>query len=310
MQELLRDSILRTLAFHAAWNYAPTRLQLFLFLDTKGDSFDSSDVSLYQNFNTVLDDLINSAMVISAEGKVMLASHHSIISEGKENEIYFARKLRNARRAVKYLKFLPWVSTICLCNTTALGQSSDKSDLDFFIICRKGTIWRTRFFATLPFKLLNARPGERKQDPVCLSFFVTEEALNLTALSLDDDPYMRYWFLSLLPLYDDGVLTQLWDHNREIHRKHPNAVMWQALDKSPVPGTINLTNKKDPPPSIIEKWLRQIQSVRFPKALADIANLDTRVVINDSVLKFHVTDNRKQFRNKYHQICHDLNIES
>jgi len=311
MQEQLRSAILRTLAFQTAWNYAPTRLQLFLFLDTGGEEIKLDSKELFAGINAIVDELISQNIVIEDANRVTLKPHSYIIEEGRANEIHFPRKLRNVRRAVKYLKLLPWIRAVFLCNTTALGQARDNGDLDFLIICRAGTIWRTRFFSTLPFKLLNARPGERSVDPVCLSFFITDEALNLDNLSLDsDDPYMRYWFLALLPLVDDGIASVFWEQNREIRRKHPNAEKWIALDKSPVPGTV--TVKKDTiaqPHALSEKFLRQIQSVRFPKVLADIANQDTRVVINDNVLKFHVTDNRKLYRDKYCNLCHDLNID-
>ncbi|MDF1497336.1 MAG: hypothetical protein P1P90_04730 [Patescibacteria group bacterium] len=311
MQEQLKSAILRTLAFQTAWNYAPTRLQLFLFLDSAGQEIKLDSKELFAEMNTIVDELISKNILIEDANRITLKSHSQIIEEGRDNEIYFPRKLRNVRRAIKYLKLLPWVRSICLCNTTALGQARDNGDLDFFIICHAGTIWRTRFFATLPFKILNARPGERKVDPVCLSFFVTEDALNLSNLSLEmDDPYMRYWFLSLLPLTDDGILSLLWQENLELRRRHPNAQKWTALDKSPVPGTVTI--KKDTgeqPTLLIERWLRQIQSVRFPKVLAEIANQDTRVIINDNVLKFHVTDNRKLYRDKYYNLCHDLNIQ-
>jgi hypothetical protein len=307
MQDQSKSSILRTIAFQTAWNYATTRLQLFSFLDTSGNEAPLD----FATMNQIVDDLISANVLIESENRITLKSYSNIIKEGKDNEIFFPRKLKNVRRAVRYLKLIPWVRAICLCNTTALGQSRDSGDLDLFIICTTGTIWRTRFFSTLPFKILNARPGERKTDPVCLSFFITDDALNLSNLSLkEDDPYMRYWFLSLLPLYDDGVLSLLWEQNHELRRKHSNAQKWIALDKSPVPGSVTIKkDSKNIPTALLEKWLRQIQTVRFPKSLAEIANQDTRVVINDNVLKFHVTDNRKRFRSKYYQLCHDLNIE-
>jgi len=308
MLEAITNAILRTLAFQATWNYAPTRLQLFQFLDFAGDNFDISESEAYTIINKSLDNLITQGIIIEDNHRLALFKFVNLIQSGKDNEIYFARKLRNAWRATRYIKALPWVRAVCLCNTTALGQSRDCSDLDFFIICRAGSIWRTRFFTTFPFKILNTRPGERVVDPVCLSFFISDQALNLQQLSLDDDPYLRYWFISLLPLTDDGVLTDLWEQNRELRRRHPFAKQWIALKQSFLPSAI-LSKKPALSESIFERWLRQLQSIHFPQEIAQIANQDTRVVINNDVLKFHVTDNRKLFRDKYHQICHDLNIQ-
>jgi hypothetical protein len=309
MQEPIANAILRTLAFHAAWNYAPTRLQLFQSLDVAGDDFGISDSKSYDLIAQSLDNLISQGVIVEDHHRLALAEFAGLIQSGKDNEIHFARKMRNAWRATRYLKLLPWVRSICLCNTTALGQARDQSDLDFFIICRAGTIWRTRFFATIPFKILNARPGERQIDPVCLSFFITDQALNLQPLVLDeDDPYFRHWFLSLMPLTDDGVLADLWEQNRELRRRHPFAKRWIALKQSPLPGAVS-SSKPGISPSLLERWLRQLQTVRFPKEITQIANQDSRVIINDNVLKFHVTDNRKLFRDKYYKICHAHNIQ-
>lgn len=307
MQDSLRSAILRTLAFQASWHYAPTGLQLFLWLDA-GEERRLPDS--FQEFNLQLDSLLEENLVAENHNRLALCAHQSIIKTGKDNELFNPRKLKKARFVASYLRLLPWVRAICLCNTAALGQSKGQSDLDFFIICKAGSIWRTRFLSALPFKLFGARPGESGVDPVCLSFFITDNSLDLTSYTLnEDDPYFRYWFLSLLPLYDDGVLSRFWLENNNLRGRHPNAKPWAALDKGPFSAQTSILPTTKTQPSFLEKRLRQIQSVRFPKELADMANQDTRVIINDNVLKFHVTDNRFRFRSTYQQICHDLNIK-
>lgn len=306
MQNLLRSAILRTLAFQASWRYAPTRLQLFFWLDPAETTPQPYN---FQVFTQEVESLLEQKIVAESHNRIALASHQEIIQTGKANERYFPRKLKKARFVASYLRHLPWIRAICLCNTMALGQSKDQSDLDFFIICKAGSIWRTRFFSALPFKLFGARPGESSIDPVCLSFFITDNALNLSGYALeDDDPYFRYWFLALLPLYNDGVLNRFWYENKSLRGRHPNSKPWIALDKGTASTANPATLMPITQPSFFEKHLRQVQSVRFPKELAYIANQDTRVMINDNVLKFHVTDNRLRFRKVYHQICHDLNI--
>jgi len=311
MSELIKNSIQRTLAFHMAWGYAPTMIELARDLDIKDCDTSCFGTSSLETIKEPLSDLIAGGKVILKNNRLALASHKDLIEANKANELFFPRKLRNARRAAAYLKRLPWVRAVCLCNTTALGQASDGGDLDFFVITKSKSVWRTRFFSALPFKILNARPGERSIDPVCLSFFITDEALNLGSLALaEDDPYLRYWFLSLLPLYDDGILHELWDANRALLGRHYFATPWLALQSSAIPGLVpqNIYPKQQSP-SFLEKVLRQMQTLNFPKAMADMANQDTRVVINDNVLKFHVIDNRKQYRDIYYKICHDLSIQ-
>ena len=300
-----RAGIIRTLAFHGAWGYAPTRLQLAMFYDA-GLSKENFDVS-------ELDRLIEEGVVVESEAHLALKPFADQIRQGREREFYFPRKLRRARQVAAYLGRLPWVRAVCLCNTTALGQARDEGDLDFFIIAKAGAIWRTRFFAALPFKLLGARPraelgaqGARQADPVCLSFFITDDSLDLSSFMLpDDDPYFRYWFLSLLPLSEDGVLNELWEQNQKIRERHPLAKRWMALDSE----KLISKHKATSPSSWLEGKLKEIQEKQFPESIKQLANRDTRVVIGDQALKFHVDDRREEYRQKYFDTCKEYGVE-
>ncbi|MDD5725822.1 MAG: hypothetical protein PHC53_00205 [Patescibacteria group bacterium] len=333
----VRSAIIRTLAFQAAWGYAPTRLQLAMMLDV--GCVETQDITP-QQINTAvvmdeLDRLIAENIVCEQQAHVALAHFAYQIEKGRAKEFYFPRKLRRARQVASYLSRLPWVRAVCLCNTTALGQARDEGDLDFFVIAKAGSIWRTRFFATLPFKLLGARPTSviarsgsdeaisgdchatsnfarndkpRATDPVCLSFFVTDDSLDLSPHMLQgDDPYFRYWFLSLLPLTDDGVLKSLWDQNIKIRQRHPLAKPWMPLDGD------DLLKPTKPAQQPVRSWLedtlKKAQQNKFPASIKLIANQDTRVVVNDQCLKFHVDDKREKYWSDYCDICKQYGIE-
>jgi len=319
MDSIIRSAILRTLCFYAAWEYAPTHIQCLLSLDFGLQNIGSS-LPQTQDISKILNALIFDGTVARAQGRVCLAPHADQITRGRENEFFFARKLRQARRAAAYIGRLPWVRAVCICNTTALGQARDGSDIDFFIIVRQGAIWRTRFFSALPFKLLGLRPGDKQStDPVCLSFFVTDQALNLSHLTLEqDDPYFRYWLLNLLPLTDDGVLGSLWRANHQLLKRHLFSQPWIALDSQPVPAPhvwelmenpITIPTAASQPNSYLEKYLKKLQHNHLPENIKQLANKDTRVVINDDVLKFHIQDRRQIFRERYYRLCHEYSIE-
>ena len=319
----VRSAIIRTLAFQAAWGYAPTRLQLAMMLDTGPNGVEMQNfASNSVNTSAVMDELerlIAENIVRERQAHVALMPYADQIEKGRSKEFYFPRKLRRARQVASYLSRLPWVRAVCLCNTTALGQARDEGDLDFFIIAKAGSIWRTRFFATLPFKLLGARPStipplnirggkEGISDPVCLSFFVTDDALDLSGFMLpEDDPYFRYWFLSLLPLTDDGVLKSLWDQNVKIRQRHPLARQWMPLDGDDLLKTAKPAQQ--PVRSWLEDTLKKTQQNKFPASIKSIANQDTRVVISEQCLKFHVDDKREKYRSDYCEICQQYGIE-
>jgi len=151
---------------------------------------------------------------------------------------------------------------------------------------------------------------ERRQasDPVCLSFFVADDALDLSPHMLQgDDPYFRYWFLSLLPLTDDGVLNSFWDQNIKIRQRHPLATSWMPLDGD------DLLKTAKPAQQSVRSWLedtlKKMQQKKFPQSIQLIANQDTRVIVSDQCLKFHVDDKREQYRLDYYEICKQYGIE-
>lgn len=303
------EAILRTLAFHAAWGYAPTRVQLLNALDQR-----SSDQVLEKvDVSVVLSDLLTRKILIEDSGRISFSKYADQIQSGREKEMSFPRKLRKARKVACYLSALPWVRAVFLCNTAALGQSADSSDLDFFIVARHGAIWRTRLASVLPFVLKGDRPGSRDTvDPVCLSFFISDDDLDLSSRMLEqDDPYFRYWFLYLLPLKEDGVLYELWNANAAILRRHPFAKQWLALDMEyPRPAKPSTPNPKSKDAKCwSESIARRLQEKMFPQAIKSRANLDTGVMIDSCTLKFHVKDNRQMFKDKYYEICKEYGVK-
>jgi hypothetical protein len=198
------------------------------------------------------------------------------------------------------------VRFVAIANTTALGSARDLSDLDFFIVVRKGSIWTTRLIAGATAKLFGVQPqGDDIRDAVCFSYFIADDALDLTSHQLSPhDPYFRYWFLSLLPLVDDGIGEKLWEANHHIRKSYPFAEPWVVS----APLQMSIPWVRFPVFSFIESWARRIQMPLFPLRVRELMNMDTRVIVDDSVLKFHVDDGRESFRQTYHERTANLGI--
>jgi hypothetical protein len=139
---------------------------------------------------------------------------------------------------------------------------------------------------------------QEKQDAVCLSYFIADDALNLTSHMLaSDDPYFRYWFLALLPLYDDGVSAHLWQANQAITSRHPCAEPWIASPDLEA----SRPALRIPSFQLTEQIARSFQMRWFPSSIRDRMNRDTSVIVTDHALKFHVDDGREQYRARYHE---------
>ncbi len=322
----VEEGFLRALCFYDAINYPPTEVELISAFDrgsfhqilplTKGTSV--SDIRLssveasvepeLEGVGPSLHELIRNNRVTRARGRVVFPGREALIAEHEQRECLFPRKLRRARRVARWLARLDGVRFVALCNTTAMAHANEEGDLDFFVICRAGTLWQTRLFATLPFRFLGLRPRSDRvvPDAVCLSFFIDDAALDLTNLQIENDVYFRHWFLQLLPLFDDGVSTDLWSANMRIRERHPHARPWLMNSEVAVPRP----RFRLPAFRWMEVLARRIQQRAWPASIRAAMNKDTRVVINDHVLKFHVDDGRVAYREAYYQRCQKYALEA
>jgi predicted nucleotidyltransferase len=51
----------------------------------------------------------------------------------------------------------PQIHMVALCNSRAMGEADENSDIDLFIITKKGNLWTARFLVTALTSLLGVR---------------------------------------------------------------------------------------------------------------------------------------------------------
>lgn len=174
-------------------------------------------------------------------------------------------KLDIAQRFARLARFIPGVRGIYACNTLGFLSSRSESDIDLFVVTRRGRIWTVRFFAVLFAKLFFRRPhGNHTKDAICLSFLAVENA-DMRKVALEGgDPYYEYWMKNLLPLSEKSQKSQRGQKGQRM-----------------------------------EKVLRWVQLKIMPAHLKAMANKGTSVVINEEFLKFHDHDRREYYREEF-----------
>lgn len=55
-----------------------------------------------------------------------------------------------------------------------------------------------------------------------------------------------------------------------------------------------------------ERLAKEIQLRRLPARILDMMNKDSRVVVTDSVLKFHDNDRRAEYRDRWNALCREI----
>jgi len=93
----MRSAILRTLAYQASWQYAPTVLELQIFLD-----YSSKDTQ--NSFQRELKALIQDGVVTQEQGRVSLMEYQEQITNGKSKELFFWQKLTCTLYVIKEIR--------------------------------------------------------------------------------------------------------------------------------------------------------------------------------------------------------------
>jgi hypothetical protein len=214
-------------------------------------------------------------------------------------------------RYLPFIRMVPFVKMVAVCNTLAFGSPTTQSDIDLFIVAKRGRIFMVRTFATVLFHLLGVRRhGNKIAGMFCLSFFVADDALDLSPIRTDDhDVYLPFWMATLRLVYGKDIYHEFMAHNEWLKRYFPI---------TPQP---HKPWKKGVIFSIIGKFLEFV----FGGKMGDRIELmfsqkhhqrhslrkgelgpQSSVVISDHMLKYHNIDRRSNFTDRFMTIYRRL----
>ena len=293
----LEQSLYRVLAYFAYFQFPLTTFELWKWCDVP--------TATVIEIEEVLVSLswLRSHGCVSEQGFFALGDAVAWRAERLRRVTDALRKSRRASRFVKFASRLPWVKMIAVCNSLAFSFTNNESDIDLFVVTERGKIWSTRLILAGALAFMRARPGERANDPLCLSFFVADDRLDLSSVKIGPkDPYLMFWIATLSPLLDRGdILAKLRVANGwmrpDVPRAHGvrRARSYAALPVRAFPDLFN-----------IERIAERMQRARFPLTLRTMMNADTRVVVTDGMLKFHHNDRRQDILETYETLLSKL----
>lgn len=228
----------------------------------------------------------------------------------KKRQVRLAANIALHKKAERWawaLALCPFVRMAAVCNTVAYGNANEKSDIDLFVVTADKRLGTARFFMKLLTQLFGLRVhDEYVAGRFCLSFFVTEKALNLEPLAYPFDPHFAYFVLCMKPLFGKKTYTRFMQQNQEwtgqyfkkqlpirldLFREHPFVRVFQwCLEK--ILAMFGGWSEK-----FFTRWLEQREE-RYLKKYKRIPG-DTSRVINHSVFKFHEHDPRREIAEKF-----------
>lgn len=221
------------------------------------------------------------------------------------------QKICIAKRGVWWIRWVPFVRLVAVCNTVAFGTADRDSDIDLFIVVKEGGLWLTRLFITVILSLTRyRRHGKCVENRLCLSFYVAESDMNLQSIALLEDPYLVYWVAHLIPMYDaGGVYTRFVHANHQLLSNLGDRA--GAYETSP-----DMAVRQDSISVLVKRmgelifaaWFgrvgervtRQMQLQKMSQKQESLRlEPDTRVVVSDTMLKFHETDVREEILQRW-----------
>ncbi|OHB22815.1 MAG: hypothetical protein A3I22_00510 [Parcubacteria group bacterium RIFCSPLOWO2_02_FULL_40_12] len=289
-------SILKTIVYYDCLDYPLTKeeLEFFSFKNENGPA---------------KDDLIE-----SAGGFYFLKGRGKLLKIRKERNELAKNKWKKALRAVRLLRFIPYIRLVFGSGSLVLGNTNKESDLDFLIIAKHGRIWTARSLAVflLNFLGLLRRRGQiTAPDRVCLNHFITDKSLHIPRKSI----YTAQLYARLAPVTrDEKLIDEFIKANSWISNYIPG---WPECVKNQKANVINYNSN-------IRSFLEKILDTKFGdwvEAVFRKYNLHRiknyhltyksggRVKADDDSLEFHPDSPELIILEKYNQKMIGLGFE-
>lgn len=311
-EELIKKAIIRVIAFFDLLDYALTVQEIYdlIWLENFTDRLDFVDVNnlLLEMTGKYLDVKDNFYFFIGRE---------ELVKKRIESVSLIEKKYKVGLKAIGYLKFVPGVKMVAVCNSLAMGNVNQESDIDLFIITSVNRIWATRLLVTLIVQFLGVRRRRQSiSDRVCLSFYISEKQMNLQAITLSPDPYFNYWLATLNPVYGKHAFINFCQENFWLKNYLPNSLKTASDFKrivndnkfSTIFKNINGLWFESIVGNQLERFVKYLQLKKMSKNVNSLAKEnDSRVIISDLMLKFHETDRRQELKDRWENKVKQIN---
>ncbi len=315
----LEKSVLSVIVYYDIFDYPVTLMEVWRWQIANRKSQIANEDGGLLEIRDVLNNLKNK--VESYQGFYFLRGRSANGRDGQEivnlrqrRRMISLEKIKKARRVMRGLRFVPWVKAIFIGSSLGILNATENSDIDFLVITSKNRIWSARFFLAGALAVFGMRPKEGKtRDKFCLGYFLTEDNLNLEDTKIDDsDICLGYLLAAYLPLYDeDNLWEKFWLENNWIKKYLPNFDSRIKTEKFLIKP--RLIKAKRILARTQFEWeeglVKRFQLWKMPAILKEMANKDTRVIVNDKRLKLHSNDKRGdynfEFRRRLGEIMGD-----
>jgi hypothetical protein len=316
----IEKSVLATIVYYDIFDYPLTGFEVFKYLinplhvigqleDISKTEFEPmNNISLAEILKTLESEKIGK-FISQKNGFYFLKGKSHLYGERIERQKIAAERWKKVKKVLKFIQCVPFLKMAAVCNSLAIDNSTKDADIDFFVIAGKKRIWLVRFMVTFTVWIIGEwRHKNKIAGKICLSFYVTEEFLNLGSLAIKPyDIYLANWVHWLRPViirgntYEEFIFENQWakdyllNFGKIRNTYHPEfkenkiAVSVRKILEKISGGWVG---------NLKEAVFRFFQKIKISRNLKPHAIL-TAVIISDKVLKFHENDKREYFQREF-----------
>ena len=196
--------ILSALAYYDQFEFPLTAQEIFFALpESEGTRLSFEEVE------RALHEAVRLRTVETKDGMYFLPGREDFVGIRHARYAVAEAKYKRVARFLKIARHAPYLRAAFVCNTLARSNARAESDIDLYLVAAPGRVWSTRLCVTGLAALLRVRPTVTESaDRICLSFFVSTDALNVRPLAIEDDVYLAHWLQELYPVYDEAGIAR------------------------------------------------------------------------------------------------------
>lgn len=302
-----KQAILSTFAFFDMFDYPLSREEVEECLYKL--PLDEHQIELY---------LKNSAALSYSDGLYCLKGNEEAFFKMHERRKLAKKYWQRVNKFRKIFNIIPFIRLVAVANNLSYDNPTKKSDIDLVVVTKPGRMFIARTLLTIWIHIFGVRRhGQKIQGRFCLSFYLTEDNLNMDSIAFEHDIYLAYWLKTMQPVCGDyQTYIDLIDHNRRfLESFFATPINYQKRHYRTNRGWIRairrfqeklLRNKFG---DRIEEKLRSWQMKRMQQKLESFTENEGKeasIIISDKMLKFHNLDRRQYYKKRWIKKIQDI----
>ncbi|OGD31814.1 hypothetical protein A3C91_00090 [Candidatus Azambacteria bacterium RIFCSPHIGHO2_02_FULL_52_12] len=316
----LHRSILSTLALHSAESHPYLTIpELYDCLHKDASEKDARPPTLREVAHAV-SELAHGGKINAQNGFFALAGS----APWQEGTGQTEKKLAQARYALALLKIVPFVRAIAVTGSVSFGNAKEASDLDLFILTKRGRVWTVRLLALAVLELLGKRRDRAaKTGKICLNYFMAESAKPPVQNVASATMFKRALPVFGTRLFFDFISRNAWMKNflyRPEHDKKEGTSRLQATSSSTLSslpkgyklqagfksiGELFLAGATG---AVLERLARSWQEKRLLRKKTGKANAEHFILADDVIMLHHPNSKNKEVMARYRRIMAGLKL--